>query len=412
MVRVRRAAVCCPRPHRRARERHARRLVGSPSHGRRVDPPPLAAVAWPTSGSLLLAEVVTGGGSASDEYVEITNAAAATVDLGGLELVYVTSTGSTVTRKATWPTPDRSRPVSTSSSPTPPGPLRPSATRRTPAASRRPVVPWRSGRSAATPIDAVGWGDAANAFVEGTVAPAAAGRIEPRAPAGRRRPGTSSTRTTTALTGWSSDRRCRRTCLAAGSRRRPDAELQPGLVSDPRSDPAPVAGANAQSDADPESDRLGDSDGNASSDARRPPRPRPCRPRRPRPHGHPDADPRPDAHAIPDTVSASDPANRDRGRSPAAGRERRDRRGRRHRRARLARGRAVRVRPGRERRDRDLSSMRPRRSWSRPGPGSGSAAPSTIAMPSGPCGSTRDAVVDLGPDSLPDPVSVSTGSRR
>ena len=66
-------------------------------------PQPLAAVAWPPSSTVLLAEVVTGGASASDEYVELTNGSATTVDLAGLELVYATSSGTTVTRKATWP---------------------------------------------------------------------------------------------------------------------------------------------------------------------------------------------------------------------------------------------------------------------------------------------------------------------
>ena len=63
-----------------------------------------ASVAWPPSTGLLIAEVVTGGASASDEYVELTNASSAAVDLGGLEVAYVTSTGGTVTRKATWAT--------------------------------------------------------------------------------------------------------------------------------------------------------------------------------------------------------------------------------------------------------------------------------------------------------------------
>jgi Lamin Tail Domain len=132
----------------------------------------LTAVPWPTSGSLLLAEVVTGGASASDEYVELTNASSSTLDLAGLELVYVTSTGSTVTRKATW----------SSSQPLDPG--------------RHLLVANASGTFAGiadatysggfaatggslalrpvggTAIDSVGWGDATNAFVEGTAAPA------------------------------------------------------------------------------------------------------------------------------------------------------------------------------------------------------------------------------------------------
>src|SRR4051794_33146450 len=56
-----------------------------------------AAVAWPTS-TLVVSEVQTGGASASDEFAELANAGSAPVDLMGLEVVYVTSTGSTVTR--------------------------------------------------------------------------------------------------------------------------------------------------------------------------------------------------------------------------------------------------------------------------------------------------------------------------
>jgi hypothetical protein len=48
---------------------------------------PLAAVAWPPSSGLLVGEVVTGGTSASDEFVEVYNAAPTTADLCGLELV-------------------------------------------------------------------------------------------------------------------------------------------------------------------------------------------------------------------------------------------------------------------------------------------------------------------------------------
>src|SRR5512146_1136394 len=61
-----------------------------------------SAVTWPVSAALLLAEVQTGGSSASDEFVEITNASASPVDLVGLEVAYVTSSGGTITRKATW----------------------------------------------------------------------------------------------------------------------------------------------------------------------------------------------------------------------------------------------------------------------------------------------------------------------
>ncbi|MDQ3448134.1 MAG: lamin tail domain-containing protein [Chloroflexota bacterium] len=51
---------------------------------------------------LVVGEVVTGGASASDEWVEIYNAGAVSGDLAGLELVYVTASGATITRKQSW----------------------------------------------------------------------------------------------------------------------------------------------------------------------------------------------------------------------------------------------------------------------------------------------------------------------
>ncbi|HEX7346472.1 MAG TPA: lamin tail domain-containing protein, partial [Candidatus Limnocylindrales bacterium] len=130
-----------------------------------------ATVPWPVS-TLVVSEVQTGGSSASDEFVEIANQGAGQVDLIGLEIVYATSSGSTVTRKATW----------SSSTVLDPG--------------RRFLIAnsigsfvglgdaTYTGGFAATGgaialrvvggsvVDAVGWGDATNAFVEGTVAPA------------------------------------------------------------------------------------------------------------------------------------------------------------------------------------------------------------------------------------------------
>ncbi|HSL75645.1 MAG TPA: lamin tail domain-containing protein, partial [Candidatus Limnocylindrales bacterium] len=140
-----------------------------------------ATVAWPTS-SLVVSEVQTGGSSASDEFVEIANQGAGPVDLIGLEVVYATSSGSTVTRKATW----------TGSTVLAPG--------------RRFLVAnsigsfvgmgdatYTGGFAATggaialrvvggTVVDAVGWGDATNAFVEGTVAtaPPASSSLERR----------------------------------------------------------------------------------------------------------------------------------------------------------------------------------------------------------------------------------------
>ena len=61
-----------------------------------------ASVAWPVSTGLLVGEIVTGGASASDEFVELYNAAAVAQPLAGLELVYASASGATVTRKAAW----------------------------------------------------------------------------------------------------------------------------------------------------------------------------------------------------------------------------------------------------------------------------------------------------------------------
>ena len=133
----------------------------------------VAAVAWAPSDGLVVGEVVTGGTSASDEFVEIYNSAVTDRDLGGLELVYVTSSGSTVTRKQTW-------------------------TQLTLGAHRHLLIAnsagkWATGADglyssgfAATGgslvlrtlggsvVDALSWGDASSSFVEGAAGPAPA----------------------------------------------------------------------------------------------------------------------------------------------------------------------------------------------------------------------------------------------
>src|SRR4051794_13771406 len=132
-----------------------------------------SAVGWPPSASMLIAEVVTGGtASASDEYVELTNRSGADVDVAGLELVYATSSGATVTRKASW------------SQPTMVGPGRHLLVANGTGRYASVADAVYSGGLAATggavvlrpiggaPLDALAWGDATNAFVEGTTAPA------------------------------------------------------------------------------------------------------------------------------------------------------------------------------------------------------------------------------------------------
>ena len=144
-----------------------------------------AAVGWPPSAGLVIAEVVTGGMSASDEYVELFNASAVPVDLAGLELAYATSSGTTVTRKVAW----------TSSVPVEPGGHVLVANVLGAFAADADAT-WSGGLAATggavilrpiggMPIDAVGWGDAVNVFAEGAAASApAAGRSIERRPGG------------------------------------------------------------------------------------------------------------------------------------------------------------------------------------------------------------------------------------
>lgn len=144
-------------------------------------PAALAVVAWPTS-TLLVSELQTGGASASDEFAEITNVGTSAVDLAGFEIVYVTSTGGTITRKASWGATQLL------------GPGRHLLIANTSGIFASVADLTYSGGFAATggavvlrtiggaPIDSLGWGDATNAFVEGTApsAPAASSSVERR----------------------------------------------------------------------------------------------------------------------------------------------------------------------------------------------------------------------------------------
>ena len=149
-------------------------LVGVP--GARLGPtgptPVLAAdVAWPPS-SLVISEVQTGGASASDEFVEIANQGAGPVDLAALEVVYATSTGSTVTRKTAWTDSTilavghRFLLVNGAGAYAAIG----DAAYTGGFAATGGAVALRVVGGAV--VDAVGWGDATNPFVEGLAAPA------------------------------------------------------------------------------------------------------------------------------------------------------------------------------------------------------------------------------------------------
>ena len=140
-----------------------------------------ATVAWPVS-TLVVSEVQTGGSSASDEFVEIANQGAGPVDLIGLEVVYATSSGSTVTRKATWSASMILSPgrrilvVNGAGSYVGSG----DATYTGGFAATGGAIALRV--VGGSVIDAVGWGDATNAFVEGSpiAAPPASSSVERR----------------------------------------------------------------------------------------------------------------------------------------------------------------------------------------------------------------------------------------
>ena len=136
---------------------------------------------------LVISEVMTGGVSASDEFVELYNPTAAELPLDGLELVYVTASGATVTRKATWGT----------DAPGIPAGAHVLVANESGAFSALADATYAAGLSATggsvalrvagdvTAIDAVGWGTAASTWLEGTpsVAPSAQHSLE-RLPGG------------------------------------------------------------------------------------------------------------------------------------------------------------------------------------------------------------------------------------
>ena len=136
---------------------------------------------------LVISEVVTGGASASDELIELHNPTAAPLPLEGLEVIYVTATGATITRRATWPLGAPS---------VPPGGHVLIANASGIYASIADAT-YASGMAATggsvairilgatTAIDAAGWGNAASTWMEGTpaAAPAAGASIE-RLPGG------------------------------------------------------------------------------------------------------------------------------------------------------------------------------------------------------------------------------------
>ncbi|HEY5520005.1 MAG TPA: lamin tail domain-containing protein, partial [Candidatus Limnocylindrales bacterium] len=148
-----------------------------------LDAVPLAAVSWPPSTGLLVSELVTGGSSASDEFIELYNASAATLDLGGLELVYVTSTGGTVTKKQSWTAlavPAHHHVLIANSS----GAWAAGADGLYSGGLSATGGAIALRKTDGTVIDSLSWGDATNSFVEST-----AGAAPPASASLERRPG-------------------------------------------------------------------------------------------------------------------------------------------------------------------------------------------------------------------------------
>jgi uncharacterized protein YdeI (BOF family) len=148
--------------------------------------PPIGLAEEP-AGNLLVSEVMTGGASASDEFIELYNPGPAALPLEGLEVIYVTASGGTITRKATW------------SSGSPPVPAGAHVLAANAAGIFAPVadVTYDNGLAAtggsvairilgaSSAIDAAGWGSATSTWLEGTpiAAPATGHSIE-RLPGG------------------------------------------------------------------------------------------------------------------------------------------------------------------------------------------------------------------------------------
>ncbi len=147
----------------------------------------IRAAEVPSPDHLVISEIATGGTSASDELIELYNPTGGSLPLEGLEVVYVSASGTTVSRRAAW---------DLGAAEVPPGghvlvaneagvfaPIADATYASGMAATGGSLAIRILGSS--TAIDVVGWGTAASSWVEGTpsVAPAAGASLE-RLPGG------------------------------------------------------------------------------------------------------------------------------------------------------------------------------------------------------------------------------------
>ena len=243
------------------------------------------------------------------------------VDLAGLEVVYATSSGSTVTRKGTW------------SVVTVLDPGKRVLLANAAGAYAALADTTYSGGFAATGgsialrvvggavIDSVGWGDATNDLVEGSPAPApAAGSSLERAPGGVLGNGWD---TNDGAVDWFVQTVPSPQGLRGAAR--PGDRAGADSDADPDAHPHPDAATGRRTDADPDPDAGSDADAQADPDAR--PDTDPHTAPDSHPHTAPDPEPNADAnaHAEPDTHAHADgrPDDGPRGRTIAAGRDRR-----------------------------------------------------------------------------------------
>ncbi len=124
----------------------------------------------------MVSEVVTGGASASDELIELYNPTAASLPLDGLEVVYVSASGASISRRAAW----------AAGAPQVPAGGHVLLANEAGAYAGIADVLYASGMAASggsvairiqgatSPIDAVGWGTTTSSWREGTAAVVAA----------------------------------------------------------------------------------------------------------------------------------------------------------------------------------------------------------------------------------------------